>query len=191
MALSDPLMLTILVLALPVLALNAGVWWAARKAEGPVAPAWAPPRQGAAEVRLRTAPGLRAGLVAASAGLAGALLLLHDGGQLRMDGGAVPWPELVLLAALVWHTAAMWTWELRFDAVGLSAPVLIFGRRARLWRSLVEMTEAGPLTIRLHFADGSVIAVPKQVVGAAALRQMANHWLCRAQEPPDARTARS
>jgi len=74
--------------------------------------------------------------------------------------------------------------------VGLSAPVLIFGRRARLWRALVSVTDDSPFALSLRFADGAVISVPKCVVGQAALLHMADHWLRHDQGLPDARTAR-
>jgi hypothetical protein len=209
MGFEDPLMMTVLVLAGLLLALNAGVWWFARGRMDPrLAPRALPPTDGMlvqlaatlgtgaaprrtlSETRLRASWGLRAVLMGASVGFGAVLMRLHDADMLRLAQGAVPWPELLLLGLLVWHTVAMWTWELRFDAVGLSAPVLICGRRARLWRALVAVTDDGPFTLRFHFADGAVIGVPKHVVGREALLHMADHWLSHDQGPPDARTAR-
>lgn len=209
MGFKDPLMMTVLVLAVSLLALNAGVWWFTRgrmdprlalpappPTDGMLVRLAATPGTGAAplralsETRLRTSRGLRAALALGCVGFGAALMRLHDADMLRLAQGAVPWPELLLLALLVWHTVAMWTWELRFDAVGLSAPVLIWGRRARLWRALVAVTDDGPFTLRFHFADGAVIGVPKHVVGREALLHMADHWLNHDQGPPDARTAR-
>lgn len=204
MGFDDPLILTFVALSLPVLALNVAGWWATRHRPGARlaltrgalalraagADAGVAQGRGLSETRLRTSAGLRAVLTGATLGLGGVLLLLQDAGLLRLAQGTVPWPELLLLAGMAWHTLAMWLWELRFDAVGLSAPLLIFGRRTRLWRDLVEVTDDGPFTLRLHFTDGAVIGVPKQVVGCAALLHMADHWLRQDQGPPDARTAR-
>lgn len=209
MGFDDPLILTILALAMPVLALNVVNRWAVRnrwdtrlglrflaQGDGLVVNPAADPDRGAtpgrslSETRLRAPAGMRAALVVATGGLAVLLLRLHDADMLRLAQGAVPWPELLLLAGMAWHTLAMWTWELRFDAVGLSAPVLILGRRARLWRTLVAVTDDSPFAISLRFADGAVISVPKHVVGQAALLHMADHWLRQDQGPPDARTAR-
>jgi len=210
MSLEEPRLMTVLVLAGLLLALNLGVWWFSRgKMDPRLAPRILPPGDGMlvqlaatlgtgaaprrtlSETRLRTSAGLRAVLVLTTAGMAGALVHLNDAGLLRLAQGAVAWPELLLLAGLAFYTVSMWAWELRFDAVGLSAPVLIWGRRTRLWKSLVAVTDDGPFTLRFHFADGAVIGVPKHIVGREALLHMADHWLSHDQGPPDARTARS
>lgn len=186
MAFDDPLTIALL-LGVPALLVNLAVWMAGLRPEtrgalpGLAMAGW--PRRGLAETRLRTSGGLRAVLAVMLAGLTLALL--------RLNGGTMPaWPELALLAVLGWNALALWLWELRFDPVGLSVPVLIFWRRARLWRQLVAVTDDNPFALHFHFADGAVIRVPKHVVGGGELLHMAEQWITPDQAPPDARTAR-
>lgn len=183
MAFDDPLMIALLLLGVPALLVNLAVWlFGGLLPDGPDA-AVMPSRRSLAETRLRTAPGLRAVVSVMWAGLTVAFL--------RLNGGAMPgWPELALLAVLGWNALALWLWDVRFDAVGLSAPVLIFWRRARLWRQLVAVTDDNPFLLRFHFADGAVIRVPKHVVGGDELLHMADHWITADQALPHARTAR-
>lgn len=205
----DPLMVTTAGLAMGLLVFNLVVWAIARRKTDPrLVPQMFPPGDGMilqlaasvgttaqprrtfAETRLRQSIGLRILWLTATLGLAAGLPTLHHAGLLR-PSGSVPWPELALLAIAVWQSVAAWTWELRYDPVGLSAPVMIVGRRTRLWRNLVAVTDDSPFTLRFHFADGAVIDVPKHVVGRRELLHLADHWIHRDREPPDARTARS
>ncbi len=185
MAFYDPLTIALLLLGGPALLVNLAALMLRPEgrdaAQGLAMAGW--PRRGLAETRLRTSGGLRAVLAVMLAGLTLALV--------RLNGGALPgWPELALLAVLGWNALALALWELRFDPVGLSVPVLIFRRRARLWRQLVAVTDDSPFALRFHFADGAVIRVPKHVVGGSELLHMAEQWIPPDQAPPHARTAR-
>lgn len=183
MAFDDPLMIALLLLGVPALLVNLAVWLFGDLRTDGAETAALPARRSLAETRLRTSTGLRAVVSIMWAGLTLAFL--------RLSGGALPgWPELILIAVLGWNALALWLWDLRFDAVGLSAPVCIFWRRSRLWRQLVAVTDDNPFVMRFHFADGAVIRVPKHVVGGEELLHMADHWITVDQAMPHARTAR-
>lgn len=188
MAFNDPLAIALLLLGAPAVMVNLAVWlFGGFEAADDMPSEGGPPpprrRHGAAETRLRTAGGLRAVLAVMIAGVTLAML--------RLNGNGLPgWPELALLAVLGWNAAALWLWEVRFDSVGLSVPVLIFWRRARLWRQLVAVTDDNLFARCFHFADGTVIRVPKHVVGSHELRHMADHWITPDQAMPHARTSR-
>lgn len=93
--------------------------------------------------------------------------------------------KLGLIALLVWHAAQAWLWELRYDAIGVSAPGWLLRRESRLWRELCQVSTDGPLVLQLHFADGLVMRLPNHLHGRDHLLDQALFWL------PSADTTRS
>lgn len=205
MVFDDPLSLTLVLLGAPLVAFNLLGWWADRSKAGlrvaqhlgmaamgtaiSTVPRSAGPQPPVlSERRLRAGPALKATALGLNLALGWAIVHFDAPGLRTPTSDSLPVVELGLLAIALWHMLAIWSWELRFDAVGLSAPVMIFGRRARMWRHLVAVTQDSPLALYFHFADGAVISVPKHVAGHRQLLHMAEHWLH--QDPPHARTAR-
>ncbi|WP_028029142.1 hypothetical protein [Gemmobacter nectariphilus] len=191
MTYDDPLMIALLLLGVPALLVNLSAWLLGRwiapplqwQGHGPATPAGAPPGHGTAETRLSASTGWRAVVAVMIAGLGLALV--------RLNGGELPsWPALAVLAVLGWNALALWLWQLRFDSVGVSVPVLIFWRRARLWRQLDSVADDNPLFVTLHFADGAVMRVPKHIAGGDKLLHMAAYWITQDQAPAHARIAR-
>jgi len=188
MAYDDPLMIALLLLGVPALVVNLSAWVLGKLVIPPLdlqghAMAGAPPGHGMAETRLEASTGWRAVVAVMIAGVALALV--------RLNGGAMPsWPGLTLLAVLGWNALALWLWQLRFDLVGVSVPVLIFWRRARLWRQLDSVSDDNPLFLTLRFADGAVMRVPKHIAGGDKLLHMARYWITQDQAPAHARIAR-
>lgn len=85
--------------------------------------------------------------------------------------------KLGLVALLVWHGAQVWLWELRYDAIGVSAPGWLLRRESRLWRELCQVSTDGPLVLQLHFADGLVMRLPNNIHGRDHLLDAALYWL--------------
>lgn len=172
MQIDNPLLMALLLIGLPMLALNvAAFWWQRWRQDALELAADPGTRHGLSETRLRVAPAPRA-VVAA---LAGALAITLFGLQGQIS--ALVWPGTLLLAVLIWNTVSLWLWELRFDSVGLSAPSQILWRRSYLWRQLVRVSDDNPLTWHFHFADGALLRVPKYLAGGQELLRLARHWL--------------
>lgn len=90
--------------------------------------------------------------------------------------------KLGLIALLVWHGLQVWLWELRYDAIGVSAPGWLLRRESRLWRELCQVSTDGPLVLQLHFADGLVMRLPNHIHGRDHLLDAALNWLPNASD---------
>ncbi|RRH76669.1 hypothetical protein [Falsigemmobacter faecalis] len=137
---------------------------------------------------LRTSAGMRRLIVLLSLSLLLSLSALQD-----LQQSLLFWTAAVLLAVVIWQSLAAQTWELRFDQLGLSWPAGPAGRReGRMWRELSGLSRDDPLSLVLHFADGSALVIPKHIEGRGELLQIAEHWIAAAQgSASDAGTSRS
>lgn len=177
MQIDNPLLTALLLIGLPLLALNVAAWgWQRRQDRAVTVDGGAAMPGSLRETRIHVAPALRAGVSALTAGLAMTLIGLADG------AAALLWPGVLLLAVLIWTAVGFWLWELRFDTVGLSAPSQILWRRSYMWRQLERVSDDNPFTWHFHFVDGAKLRIPKHVAGHEDLMRMARHWLALRDE---------
>lgn len=153
------------------------------------APGVSPPPPGTLETerRLRIAPSLRRLILILT------LVLLLTLTQLALHPpGLLFWTAMALLAILLWQSLLAQSWELRFDSVGLSVPQGFRRRRGHLWREVTAVERDDPLSLILHFTDGTALHIPNHIEGREDLLQIADHWIKAAEgSARHAGTARS
>lgn len=139
------------------------------------------------ERSLRTSAGLRRLIVLLSLVLLLCLRALEGQGESLLF-----WTAAALLLVVIRQSLEAQTWELRFDQLGLSWSCGTSGRReGRMWRELTGMRRDDPLSLVLHFADGSALVIPNHIEGREELLQIAEHWIAAAQgSASDAGTSR-
>lgn len=146
-----------------------------------------PPGSLQTERRLQIAPSLRQLILILT------LILLLTLTQLALrPPGLLFWTAMALLAVLLWQSLLAQSWDLRFDSVGLSVPQGFRRRRGHMWREITSVERDDPLSLILHFTDGTALHIPNHIEGRDELLQIADHWITAAEgSARHAGTARS
>jgi len=172
------------------------VWWLARRlADRRVAPRLG---QGASfgaqlfanvgtEIEVRDTIGLRrihasigVRLVALFAtGMIGWTILQMYGPEVLSDPATHGWPifEYLMLAAALWSLAYHLTWRMAYDPEELTVEAFGFRLARQPWRKLIVVTDRDGWFLKLHFADGTSVRVPKHIVGRTHLLQTVDRWI--------------
>lgn len=147
----------------------------------------AQPQRGVDMVTVRVTAGARG----AVCGLAAALAAVAA--QMPAQTGSAALITFAILGSGLLQALYFLIWEARYDLDGIVAPKWLFGHRAHRWRDLSAILTEDPWFITCRFDDGSVVRLPKHIVGRDALLEVAQHWLRHDERPrpPHARTARS
>lgn len=128
--------------------------------------------------RIHAAPGVRLVALAAVALVCWTMLQMH-GPEVLADPARHGWPipEYLILGAALWSHAYLLSWRMSYDSEELTIEAFGLRLARHPWRKLVAVTHRGAWFLKLHFADGTSVRVPKHVVGRAHLLQTLDHWI--------------